>query len=410
MKKKVTIVFAVFLSIGPIAAKDISAGDCNDVKSVVSGNTDFAFALYGKLKNDPNKLSSRGNLFFSPYSISTALAMAYGGARGQTKEQMLSALHFTPHDQNFCPAFGSLQKQLVQDDKSRGYRLFLANALWSQKGEPFLKEFLDLTQNYYGAELHQLDFVNETERSRKTINSWVEEKTRNKIENLIPSGGVDKYSVMVLTNAIYFKGEWKTKFGWWKTKNADFTVSASQKVKVPFMHLKENFKYCEDANLQVLEMPYKSDEISMIVILPRDTEGIREVENAFSFEFLNLLLTKMHKGKVDIYFPKFKMTWGTFCLNNSLASLGMTDAFNPKKADFSGMNVVGGIWISDVFHKAFIEVNEEGTEAAAATGIGLAKSRTILHEFRADHPFIFIIKDNHSGSILFMGRLMNPAE
>jgi serpin B len=410
MKKKIIFVIAIFISIDSIAISETSSADGNDIKSVVSGNTDFAFALYDRLRSDPNALSTKRNLFFSPYSISTAFALSYGGARSQTKEQIATVLHFTLPDQNLYSAFGVLQKRLDQGDKSRGYCLYLANALWAQKGEPFLKEFLDLTQNYYNAELNQLDFVNEPELSRKIINSWVEEKTRDKIKGLIPPRGVHKDTVLILTNAIYFKGEWKTKFSRWKTKNADFSVSANQKVKAPFMHLKEDFKYCEDANLQVLEMPYKSDEISMLVILPRNIEGIGEVENTLTTEYLNLLLTRIHTRKVDVYFPKFKMTWGTFCLNDTLIALGMRDAFDIQKADFSGMNGKGGIWISDVFHKAFIEVNEEGTEAAAATGIGLSKSRTDIRDFRADHPFIFIIKDNRSGSILFMGRLMNPTE
>ena len=251
-----------------------SAADGNDIKETVAGNTDFTFALYDKLRNnEPNQ----GNLFFSPYSISTALAMTYAGARGETEKQMAKALHFTLPDQRLHPAFGTLQKQLVQEDKSRGYQLFLANALWGQKGEPFLKEFLDLNKNYYGAGLTQLDFVNETEKSRQIINSWVEEKTKDKIKDLIPPGGVNELTALVLTNAIYFKGEWKTKFEEEDTQHADFAISAKDKVKVPMMHLKENFKYYEDEKLQVLELPYKGDEISMLVLLPRETEGIKEI-------------------------------------------------------------------------------------------------------------------------------------
>lgn len=392
------------------AASNISAADSNNIKTTVAGNTDFALTLYGKLKDDQNATAPKGNLFFSPYSISTALAMTYGGARGETQKQMADVLHFTPSRQNLYSAFGVIQKQLVQKDKSCGYQLLLANALWGQKGEPFLKEFLDLTKCYYGAGLNQLDFVNETEQSRRTINSWVEEKTNNKIKDLIPPGGVDKQTALVLTNAIYFKGEWKTKFSWWKTRKADFAVSAKDKVKVPMMHLKEDFKYYEDEKLQALELPYKGDEISMLVLLPSDTEGIRELGNTLTAESLNVLLSKMWMTKVDVYFPKFKLVWGAFSLKNALIKLGMTDAFDCKKADFSGINGIGFLFISDVFHKAFIEVNEKGTEAAAATGVVLAKSAHIVRVFRADHPFIFVIKDNRSGSILFMGRVMNPAE
>jgi serpin B len=381
--------------------------DGNDVKEVAAGNTDFAFDLYGKLKdNEPN-----GNLFFSPYSLSTALAMTYAGARGETEKQMATILHFTLPSQRLYSALGDLQKQLVQEDKSLGYRLLLANALWLQKGEPILKEFLDLTKDYYDAGLSQLDFENEIEKSRQIINSWVEQKTKGKIEDLVPQDGVNPDTAMVLANAIYFKGDWKTKFGWWRTRGADFNISDKDKVKVRMMHMKEDFKYCEGEKMQVVELPYKNDEISMVVLLPKETEGLKQVEGTLATESLNTLLSKMQQREVDVYFPKFKIVWGAFVLNGTLAALGMRDAFDGEKADFSGINGTGGLFISDVFHKAFIEVNEEGTEAAAATAVGISAAIHVEPPiFRADHPFIFIIKDNRSGSILFMGRVMNPAE
>jgi serpin B len=409
MKKSAFLFFWVCCLTSINCFKAFTADD-NDVKAVVAGNTDFAFALYGKLKDDPNATAPKGNLFFSPYSISTALAMTYGGARGNTEKQMAAALHFTLPRRNLYPAFGTLQKQLIQEEKSRGYQLLLANALWLQKGDPFLKEFLDLNKYYYGAGLEQLDFAGETEKSRQIINHWVEEKTKEKIKELIPPGGVDYLTTLVLTNAIYFKGEWKTKFDKKDTEQADFAISAKDKVKVPLMHLKENFKYYEDEKLQVIELPYKGNELSMLVLLPEETEGLKKVEDALTAESINVLLSKMKTAKVDVYFPKFKIVWGTFSLNKALIALGMRDAFHARLADFSGINGSGGIWIQNVFHKAFVEVNEEGTEAAAATAVVMMKAAIRYIEFRADHPFIFIIKDNRSGSILFMGRVMNPAE
>jgi serpin B len=411
MKKIIFIVFCVCCVTGVncFGAVDSNrAVDGNDIKEAVAGNTDFAFDLYGKLRGGTPK----GNLFFSPYSISTALAMTYAGARGNTEKQMATALHFTLPGQRLHRTFGTLQKQLVQGDKSRGYQLFLANALWGQKGEPVLKEFLDLNKNYYDAGLTLLDFVNETEKSRQIINNWVEEKTKEKIKEVIPPDGVNKLTVLVLTNAIYFKGEWQTKFEKKDTELADFSVSANDKVKINLMHVKEKFKYYKDEKLQIVELPYKDNELSMLVFLPKETEGIKELENTLTAETLNVLLSKMKPTKVDVYFPKFKMNWGTFSLNNTLAALGMPDAFIPEKADFTGINGKGGIWISDVFHQAFIEVNEKGTEAAAATGVvlSLAERPELPLVFRADHPFIFIIKDNRTGSTLFMGRVMNPAE
>lgn len=408
----VLLVFMLYLGYGSYMSggatnRKILTADVDDINTAVSGNTDFALSLYGRLKDDENAIAPKGNLFFSPYSISNALAIVYGGARGQTKEQMATALHFTLPDQNFYSAFGTLQKQLLQNDTSRGYQLLLANALWCQKGEPLLKDFLDLTQNYYGGCLNQLDFVNESEKSRQKINSWIEEKTKDKIKDLIPPNGVNKEITMVLTNAIYFKGEWKTKFSWWKTKDADFTVSTNNKVKVPLMHVKEKFNCCSDANSQVLELPYKNDEISMLVILPRNIEGIKEIENSLSAEKLSEISSKMKTREVEVYLPRFKITWGTFCLNKTLVSLGMSDAFNPGQADFSGINGKKDLWISDIFHKAYIEVNENGTEAAASTGLTIVRAAHPV--FRVDHPFIFIIKDNRSGSILFMGRVMDPS-
>jgi serpin B len=381
-----------------------------DIKEAVAGNTEFAFDLYGKLRNDPNVTKPNGNLFFSPYSLSTALAMTYAGARGETEKQMAKALHFTLPGLRLHPAFGTLQKQTVQDEKSRGYELLVANALWGQKDEPVLKDFLDLTKDYYGAGFTLLDFVRETEKSRQIINSWVEEKTKEKIKELIPPRGVDTATSLVLTNAIYFKGEWKAKFKKQYTTREDFNVSARDKVEIDMMLIEEKFKGYEDEKLQIVELPYKGDDLSMVVLLPRETEGITELEKTLTAESLNTLLSKMRMGQIEVYLPKFRIVWGTFSLNDALIALGMRDAFDrvEKIADFSGIDGAGKIWISDVFHKAFIEVNEEGTEAAAGTAVVITKSLYMF--FRADHPFIFIIKDDRTGSILFMGRVMNPAE
>jgi serpin B len=238
----------------------------------------------------------------------------------------------------------------------------------------------------------------------------VEEKTKEKIKDLIPSKGVDELTVLVLTNAIYFKGEWKNKFEEQYTRRSDFYISARNKVEVDMMNIEENFKCYEDEKLQIVELPYKGDELSMLVILPMEIEGIKELEKILTAEKLNTIISKMRTGQIKIYLPKFKIDWGTFSLNNALIALGMPDAFDrgENPADFSGIDGKGEIWISDVFQKACIEVNEEGTEAAAGTAVVLTLHLDMV--FRADHPFIFIIKDNRTGSILFMGRVMNPAE
>ena len=378
------------------------SADANGISAVVEGNTDFALTLYGKLKDD-----SAGNLFFSPYSISTALAMVYGGANGQTQTQMAETLRFTLPEEQLYPAFGTLQKQLIQEDKSHGRQFLAANALWLQEGAPFLKEFLDSTAPFE-AGCNQLDFAHEAEASRKTINSWVAGKTKDKIQNLLPLNSVDCDTELVITNAVYFKGQWRNKFKWWKTRKRDFFVFVDQKVKVPLMHLKEKFKYHGDDNLQAVELPYKDGEMSMLVLLPKDTDGLKEMENTLTAEHLNMILSKMWMPKVDVYLPRFKITWGTVSLKNTLVALGMSDAFEPEKADFSGITGRKDLWMSDIFHKAFVEVNEKGTEAAAGTGFVLVKSALPEPVFRADHPFLFLIRDNHSGSILFIGRVINP--
>jgi serpin B len=407
IKENIFMSKIIFILIGLYCVASVNcfgAVDLNDinVKEAVVGNTEFAFDLYSKLKD----ITPKENLFFSPYSLSTALAMTYGGARGNTEKQMAKALHFTLPNQRLYPAFGTLQKQLIKDDKSCGYQLLLANALWGQKGEPILQEFLDLNKNYYDAGLTLLDFRNEIEKSRQTINNWVEEKTEEKIKDLIPPRGMSPDTTLVLTNAIYFKGEWQNKFRWWKTRRADFNVSDKEKVEVRMMHIKAYFKFGGNAKMKIVELPYKDEELSMLVFLPRE---IKEFEETLTAESIDALLSeRMKLTEVDVYLPRFKITWGSFSLNNALVALGMPDAFNPKRADFSGINGIGGIWVSDVFHQACIEVNEKGTEASGGSGLGLTQGRTPV--FRADRPFIFIIKDNRSGSILFMGRVMNPAE
>lgn len=379
-----------------------SDADEDYINMVVAGNTDFALSLYERLRED-----SDGNMFFSPYTVSTSMAIVYGGARGQTQKQIASALHFTMPADRLADSFGSLQKQLTRKD-TRGYQLYPANALWLQKGVPFLQEFLDLTAPFDAGRYH-VDFVNESENARKKINGWVEKKTKDKIKSLIPRDGIDKDTDLVITNAIYFKGDWKTPFDKHKTKVSNFFVSAEKKVSVPMMYMEQNFKYYEDDKLQALELPYKGDEISMMLLLPRQREGFRETENILTAELLDAIESKMMMLETNVYIPRFKVTWGTVSLKKVLIALGMADAFNPEKADFSGIIEQSNLFISDVFHKAFVEVDEVGTEAAAATGTVISHSGNTF-VFCADHPFLFLIRDNRSGTILFIGRVINPAE
>jgi serpin B len=403
MKMKNYIITAIVLfNITSICYAEEKKDDGAEI--IVKGNTDFAFDLYQQLKDED------GNLFFSPYSISTALAMTYAGAKNETAEQMAQTLYFSPDQQAFHPVFGKLVDGLNQQGKKGDYQLSVANALWGQKDYTFLDSFIQLNKDYYNAGLENVDFVNETEKTRQKINQWVEDKTNDKIKDLIPAGTLDAMTRLVLTNAIYFKGDWAIQFDPNKTEEADFFVSPDKTVTAPLMFQKEDFKYGQAETLQLLELPYKGDDLSMLVLLPKAKDGLAELESELTAENLAVWQKQMRKMKVMVHLPKFKMT-SQFGLAETLKAMGMPDAFDANKADFSGMTGKKDLFISDVIHKAFVEVNEEGTEAAAATGVVMATRSAVRYpQFRADHPFVFVIKDNNTGSILFVGRVVDPAK
>jgi serpin B len=375
-----------------------------DRTSVVEGNNAFAFALYGQLRN------RNGNLFFSPESISTALAMAYAGARGNTASEMAKTLHFTLPQPQLNPAMGALLSDLnaVHD----GYQLTVANALWAQQGYNFLDTFLQLLKTDYGAGLNQVDFKGATEAARVTINRWVEQKTQDKIMDLLQPGTLAPSTRLVLTNAIYFKGDWQTQFDKAQTRDEDFYPSQTQTKKLAFMHREDGLNYFDGGTFQLLELPYKNKELSLIVLLPKDRSGLPALEQSLTAASTQQWLSQVvQRDKVIVALPKFKSTQ-QFELGGTLGAMGMAEAFSGS-ADFSGMTGKRDLAISDVIHKAYIDVNEEGTEAAAATAVGfraLAMRGPVEQPpvFRADHPFIFLIRDNRSSSILFMGRMADP--
>ena len=375
-------------------------------EAVVEGNNAFALELYAKLRQ------GEGNLFFSPYSISTALAMTYAGARGETKLQMAKVLHFSLPSEELHSTLGMLSKDLNERGEKGGYELSVANALWYQKGYVFLEEFLGLVRTDYGSGLNEVDFVGAAETARRTINDWVKKETRDKIKELIGPGVLDSLTRLVLTNAIYFKGNWAEQFDKDRTKEAPFTLINSQKVDVAMMNQTGEFKYMEAEDFQGLELPYVDNELSMIILLPKEVGGLRGLEKTLTAEKLSEWLARLGKREVIVSVPKFEIT-SQFGLGDVLKLMGMKDAFVPEVADFSGMNGKKDLFISAVIHKAYVDVNEEGTEAAAATGVVVGLTAVGPRErrvFRADHPFLFLIRDNHSGSILFIGRVMNPKE
>jgi serpin B len=387
-----------------LAATSVASAQPAATDVVVTANTRFAFDLYARLK------TTDGNLFFSPYSISTCLAMTWAGARGDTESQMAGVLHFSTVQTGLHSQFASLQNQLNAVQEKKKVALNIANGLWAQQDHSFLPEFLKIATRDYAAKVEQVDFHTGAESTRKDINDWVSGKTADRIQNLIPPGALDSMTRLVLVNAIYFKGQWATQFKAGNTRPAPFKLAPGRTASAQFMNLTDNFRYAEADGLQLLELPYTGGDLSMVVLLPAETNSFKDFENSLSAEKLDQWLGQARSEKVDVFLPKFKLTQ-QFALADTLAAMGMTDAFSPS-ADFSGMDGAHDLYISAVIHKAFVEVNEEGTEAAAATGVtvrAMALARPMPeYVFRADHPFVFLIREVHSGSVLFLGRITEP--
>lgn len=373
-----------------------------DPAAVVEGNNGFAVDLYRQLdKKD-------GNLFFSPYSISNALAMTYAGARGNTAKEMGTAMHFDLEAARFHPAFAALSREWQGPVKGRKYQLKIANRLWGQKDYGFLPDFLKTSQDQYQAGLKEVDFIGDTEGARQAINGWVEDQTNKKIKELIKRGILNVDTRLVLSNAIYFKAAWMRPFSPKATKPGDFTTSAGKKVAVPTMHASLRTNYFADGAVLGLELPYENHELSMIILMPKKADGLADLEKRLTAIQLKTWLNKLRDHLVQITLPKFKVT-AEFHLNSVLKQLGMKDAFERQKADFSGMTTREKLFISHVVHKAFVDVNEAGTEAAASTAVVMERlSLPPRGVFNADHPFLFLIRDAKTGSILFMGRVVDP--
>jgi serpin B len=386
---------------GPVVTKPTEAKPVTP--EIVKGNTVFALDLYAKLRE------GEGNLFLSPMSISTALGMTYAGARGKTAEEMSAVLHLPADQEKAHEALGSLTGELNTLAEAEGVRVSIANALWGQKGYAFRDEFLATVKKHYGGGLGEVDFAR-PEAARATINAWVEKYTQDKIKDLIPEGVLDAMTRLVLTNAIYFKGDWESPFEKHATHDAPFHLSADKQVQAPLMFQEERFPYAKAEGLQVLEMPYKGGRMSMVIVLPDKVDGLSAVEKEFTPANLEKWLGALKPTELYVYVPKFETT-AQFELNKTLAGMGMSLAFDVEKADLSGMTTTEKLFISNVIHKAWVRVDEKGTEAAAATAVvakGTAGPLEPPPTFRADHPFFFLIRDTKTGSILFMGRVVNP--
>ena len=405
MKPKFLLCLALVLSSALIGCSSIAHADepTRDTRTIVAGNTAFAVDLYDKLRTQP------GNLCFSPYSISTALAMTYGGARDETEEQMAQTLHFNLPADQLHPAFAALAADFTTEQQKGLVKLVEANTLWPQKDFAFRSDYLALCQKYYGTAIKPVDYARHTEAARKTINAWVEAKTNRKIVELLKPGMLDSSNRLVLVNAIYFKGNWASQFESKLTEDKPFHVSPEKTITTPLMRQTHDYHYAELSDLQILEFPYVGGDLSMLVLLPRQKDGLGNLETELTAQNLATWMANLQSEKVEVFLPKFKIT-SEFSLADTLGRMGMPDAFIYGRADFSGMDGRQDLYVSAVAHQAFVEVNEEGTEAAAVTAVlmmpgGLPPP---LPVFRVDHPFLFLIRDNRNGSVLFMGRVTNP--
>ncbi|KYF58626.1 serine protease [Sorangium cellulosum] len=376
-----------------------------DAKELVAGNTAFALELYRQVGAEP------GNLFYSPYSVSSALAMTYAGARGETAEQMARALRFTLPEARLHPAFNALDLALArrgegaEGQDGAGFRLKVANALWGQVGSSFAPSFLDVLAESYGAGLRVVDFAQAPEEARGIINGWVAERTEDRIKDILPEGAIQPATRLVLTNAIYFNAAWQFPFEEEATAPGDFTLADGSTVSVPMMTGNAQVRYGEGDGYEALEMPYDGGELSMVLVLPSELGGF---EAELDRERLDGVLASLGSRSVTMTLPRFRFA-STLDLVQPLTELGMPTAFSGL-ADFSGMNGQGGLFISDVLHKAFVSVNEAGTEAAAATGVVIGEtSAPEPATIHFDRPFLFFIRDHATGAILFVGRVANPS-
>jgi len=386
------------------SAPEVAAPDLADL---VGGNSAFAFDLYQALRKKD------GNLFYSPYSISLALAMTYAGARGETERQMAGALHFVLPQEWLHPAFNSLDQALAsrgqgaQGQDGKGFRLNVVNAIWGQQGYQFLPAFLDLLAENYGAGLRVLDFASAPEEARTTINEWVSEQTEDRIKDLIPQGAVDALTRLVLTNAIYFNAAWADAFEAAQTQDGPFHLLDGGEVSVPLMRQTGGFGYAEGEGYQAVELPYDGRELAMVVLLPRAGEFER-FESALDAGRVEQIVGSLEYQQVRLTMPRFEFESG-FSLKEALAAMGMAEAFS-EQADFSGMTGRRDLFISEVVHKAFVSVDEAGTEAAAATAVIMKLTAAVEEpvEVTMDRPFIFLIRDLETGAILFVGRVVEP--
>ncbi len=409
MRKRLVLTAAVVLLLasgvagaGPSTTKaDAKGSSSRGIKAVVAANNAFAFDLYSKLSR-----SEEGNIFYSPYSISAALAMTYEGAKGKTAAEMKTVFHF-PASRVLRPNFAAIYNGL--NKAGSGYKLETGNALWVQKRFPLLQKYTSTVKRRYAGKVSNLDFAGQTEQSRLTINRYIAAQTNNRIKDLIPQRELDPDSRFVLTNAVFFRGAWKWKFKPALTYQGDFKVTPDTRVKTPMMRMiagKVALNYANTGVAQILELPYKGNRLSMLLLLPH--KSLSSIESTLTPSRLKRYKARMRPTNLDlIAIPKFEFS-SKYRLNDTLAGLGMPSAFKGR-ADFSGMNGARNLYIKFIVHQAYVKVDEKGTEATAATAVGgNTTSVQIQNIFEADHPFLVLIQEKKTGNILFLGRVADP--
>lgn len=381
----------------------------DDLAALTGGNAEFAFDFYQAVRG------ADGNVFFSPYSISLALAMTYAGARGETEKQMADTLHFDLPQDRLHPAFNALDLELAARGESRkgqeegAFRLRMANSIWGQTGYEFLDEFLDVLAQNYGVGLRLIDFVKAPEESRLAINDWASEQTEDRIKDLFPQGIINSLTRLVLANAVYFKAAWSHPFDEELTRDGAFHLLDGSQVTVPMMAQGEEFGYAEGDGYQAVELPYVGEELSMVILLP-GAGRFDEFEGSLHAGRVKAIMGDLTQTSVALTMPRFTFD-SAFELAETLANMGMPDAFVMGAADLSGMDGTHDLFIRQVVHKAFVSVDEAGTEAAAATGVAIALRGVAQRpvEVTIDRPFVFLIRDIQTGAVLFVGRVVNPS-
>jgi serpin B len=396
----------VFIAQSDRSRVDAPPAAQEDIPELVNGNSAFALDMYQALRSQP------GNLFYSPYSISLALAMTYAGARGETEAEMADVLHFVLPQAQLHPAFNSLDTELNREveGSEQSFELNIANSLWGQQGYHFEANFLDTLAENYGAGLRLVDYINAADEAGRLINAWVEEETQEKIKDLIPEGALDELVRLVLANAIYFKAAWINQFEEVNTQDAPFNLLDGSQVSAATMRQTEGMPYASGPGWQAAELAYEGGRQSMLILLPAEGE-FEAFEASLDAERVNEIIADLEWNTVELSLPKFSFE-SEYELDSVLAGMGMPTAFDEMRADFSGMTGERELFIGAVLHKAFVDVNEEGTEAAAATAVIMRLESMPLdpQQMQVDRPFMFMIRDNETGSILFVGRVLNPLD